>query len=73
MDLRHVCYLIAESVNRTGGEPLGDEPGAVSAEVSLLGESAGVVRLAVEGEEFLVLVQSAVTPDAVVPSVCEET
>jgi hypothetical protein len=64
--------LIAESVNRVGGELSGEDPTTVRAEPSLLGATVGVVRLVVDGEEFLVLVRSAAAPDATVSSAHEE-
>jgi hypothetical protein len=52
MDVRHAIYLVVEALNLSGGSLLGEEAGAVRAELVALGEQVGDARLTVEGVEF---------------------
>jgi hypothetical protein len=56
MDLRHVCYLVAEALKLSGGTLLGEDPGVVDARVALASEDAGTVLLTVESREYEVVV-----------------
>ena len=52
MDLRHVSYLVAETLNLAGVNLLAEDAGTVQARVAILGEESGVVLLAVECREY---------------------
>jgi hypothetical protein len=56
MDLRHVCHLVAEALNRAGEALLAENEEAVHARVVLWGERSGVVVLAVERREYVLTV-----------------
>jgi hypothetical protein len=56
MDLRHVCHLVAEALNRAGEALLAENEEAVHARVVLWGERSGVVALAVERREYVLTV-----------------
>jgi hypothetical protein len=56
MDMRHVCHLIAEALNRAGEALLAENEEAVHARVVLWGERSGVVVLAVERREYVLTV-----------------
>jgi hypothetical protein len=51
MDLHHVCHLIAETMEFSSGNLLGEDARAVQAHVAVVGEDAGAVVLAVEHRE----------------------
>jgi hypothetical protein len=64
MDIRHVCYFVAETLKLAGGNLLGEAAEAVRAEVAALTEDAGAVLLSVECREYeLVITERKHRPD----------
>ena len=56
MDMRHVCHLVEEALNRAGEALLAENEEAVHARVVVWGERSGVVVLAVERREYVLTV-----------------
>jgi hypothetical protein len=56
MDLRHVCYFVAEALKLVGGTLLGEAAGAVQAEVVALAKETGTVLLTVECRQYELVV-----------------
>jgi hypothetical protein len=56
MDLRHICHLVAETLKLSGGNLLGEDAGAVHAQVAAVGEDAGTVHLTVESRDYEIIV-----------------
>jgi hypothetical protein len=56
MDLRHICHLVAETLKLAGGNLLGEDAGAVRAEVAALAEETGTVVLSVECREYALVI-----------------
>lgn len=56
MDMRHVCHLIAECLNLTGSSLLGEDAGAVLAQVAEVTEASGTIVLTVESRSYEIVI-----------------